>query len=181
VILERAESRVPMLFDGVRSLEEVARVADAPEATVLRIAFALFCFGALRPVEGNTTVRMGARAGLRDLDIDRERIQARYALAMESDYFKMLGLDRFADSSEVRRAYARLRREMAPETLGPEIWHELRTPIETIREVLDEALRILCTPMLRSAYEFNLAHGPDADRDTDAKVATPSPSLLSKG
>jgi hypothetical protein len=179
VILERAESRVPMLFDGVRSLEEVARVAEVPEPAVLRIAFTLFCFGVLHPFEANANVRMGARAGLRDLSIDRERIQARYALAMESDYFQMLGIDRSADGSEVRRAYTRLLREIAPETLGPELWHELKPLVETIRDVLDEGLRVLSTPQVRSAYEFNLAHGPDADADT--RNATPSPSLLSKG
>ena len=181
VILDRSEGRIPMLFDGVRSLDEVARVADVAEAVVLRIAFALFCFGALHPVEASSTVRMGARAGLRDLSIDRERIQARYALALESDYFQMLGLDRSADGSEVRRAHTRLSREIAPETLGPELWHELKAQIETIREVLDEGLRILSTPVVRSAYEFNLAHGPDADSGAETRGATPSPSLLSKG
>jgi hypothetical protein len=181
VIVERVESRVPMLFDGVRSLEEVARVAGVPDATVLRIAFTLSCFGVLRPVEANASVRTGTRAGLRDLEIDRERIQARYALAMESDYFKMLGLDRFADGSEVRRAHSRLSREIAPETLGPELWHELKAQIATIREVLDEGLRILCTPILRSAYEFNLAHGPDADGDPEGKTSTPAPTVLPKG
>jgi hypothetical protein len=181
VILERAENRIPMLFDGVRSLEDVARAAEVPETSVLRIAFTLFCLGALHPVDANSTVRMGARAGLRDLSIDRERIQARHALALESDYFKMLGLDRSADASDVRRAHARLSRETAPENLGPEIWHELKAQIETIREVLDEGLLVLCTPVLRSAYEFNLAHGPDADGASDSRSATPSPTLLSKG
>jgi hypothetical protein len=174
VIVDRSESRVPMLFDGVRTLEEVARVAEVPEGAVLRIAFALSCFGALHPVEANETVRGGTRAGLRDLSIDRERIQARYALALESDYFKMLGLDRFADAGDVRRAHARLSREIAPAALGPELWHELKTQVETIREVLDEGLRVLCTPMLRSAYEFNLAHGPDADGDAESKTGTPT-------
>jgi hypothetical protein len=178
VVLERAENRVPMLFDGVRSLEEVARVAEVPQPTVLRIAFALSCFGALHPVDGTTTVR-GGRAGLRDLSIDRERIQARYELALESDYFKVLGLDRFADMGEVRRAHSRLTREIAPGTLGPELWHELRAELQTIREVLDEALRVLCTPMLRSAYEFNLAHGPDADGDVEGKPR--GPAALMKG
>jgi hypothetical protein len=179
VIVDRAEGSVPALFDGVRSLEEVARVAEVSEATVLRIAFALSCFGVLHPVEANATVRGGARAGLRDVSIDRERIQARYALALESDYFKMLGLDRCSDASEVRRAHARLTREIAPATLGPELWHELKAQVETIREVLDEGLRVLCTPMLRSAYEFNLAHGPDADGDAESKTGTPT--VLVKG
>ncbi len=178
VVAERAEMRVPMLFDGVHSLDEVARASGLPELTVLSIALTLHCFGALRPVEADGAGRGGARAGVRDLDIDRERVRARHALANESDYFSALGLDRFADASDVRRAHARLCKEIAPENLGPELWHELRAQVETIREVLDEGLRILCTPALRSAYEFNLAHGPDVESKSEGGVATPSPNVV---
>lgn len=76
----------------------------------------------------------------------------------------------------MRRAHARMCKEIAPENLGPELWHELKEQVETLREVLDEGLRILCTPTLRSAYEFNLAHGPDVEGETEKGVSTPSPS-----
>jgi hypothetical protein len=175
VVTERAEMRVPMLFDGVHSIEDIARVSELSEIAVLRIAFTLYCFNALRSVEAEPVGRMGGRAGVRDLDIERERVRARYKLASESDYFTVLGVDRFADASEVRRAHARLCKEIAPENLGPELWHELREQAETIREVLDEGLRILCTPALRSAYEFNLANGPDVARETQESPATPTP------
>jgi hypothetical protein len=180
-VTERAELRAPMLFDGVRSLEDVARATGLAELTVQKVALTLFCFGAMRPVDSDGSSRGGVRIGLRDLGINRERIQARYALACESDYFHVLGLDRSADASDVRRAHARLCKEIAPETLGPELWRELRQQIETIQEVLDEGLRILSTPALRSAYEFNLAHGPDADGVSDDSGATPSPSVVSQG
>lgn len=177
--LERGETRIPSLFDGLRSVEDIARFAGVPEATVLRIAYTLSCFGVLHSVAPGSDVPPRVRTGLRDLSIDRERIQARYAVAVESDYFAVLGLERSADVSEVRRAHARLAKEIAPESLGPDLWHELREQLETIREVLDEALRILSTPILRSAYEFNLAHGPDADAESDPRSATPSPLVLS--
>jgi hypothetical protein len=176
-VTERAEMRVPMLFDGVRSLEDIARVTGLSELTVQKIALTLSCFGAMRPVEADGSLRGGVRIGLRDLSIDRERIQARHVLACEGDYFRVLGMDRSADASDIRRAHARLCKEIAPETLGPELWHELRQQIETIQEVLDEGLRILSTPTLRSAYEFNLAHGPDADGAPEDSGATPSPAV----
>jgi len=176
VVTERAEMRVPMLFDGVHSLEDVARSSDLPELVVLRIALTLYCFGALRPVEADGAGMGGLRPGLRDLEIERERVRARHALAGEGDYFMVLGVDRFADAGEIRRAHARLCKEIAPENLGPELWHELREQVETIREVLDEGLRILCTPSLRSAYEFNLSHGQDGEAETEESMATPSPT-----
>jgi hypothetical protein len=178
-VLDHSEMRIPMLFDGVRSTEDVARASGFPELVVLKIALTLSSFAALRPVAAEE--RAGVRPAVRDLSIGRERVQARYALAVESDYFRVLGVDRNADLNEVRRAHARLRKEIAPETLGPELWHALRSEIETIQEVLDEGLRILCTPALRSAYEFNLSHGPDADEGGDSSRATPSPAVRSGG
>jgi hypothetical protein len=178
-VTERAEVRVTMLFDGVRSLEDVARATGLPELTVQKVALTLSCFGALRPVDADGISRM--RVGLRDLGINRERIQARHALANESDYFRVLGVDRSSDANDVRRAYARLCKEIEPEALGPELWHELRLQIETIQEVLDEGLRVLSTPALRSSYEFNLAHGPDADGEPAERGATPSPPINSRG
>jgi hypothetical protein len=176
VVTERAEMRVPMLFDGVHSLADVARASGLAEDAVLKIALTLYCFGALRPVEADGVGRGGARPAVRDLEIDRERVRARFALANESDYFRVLGVDRFADANEVRRAHARLCKEIAAENLGPELWHELKDQVATIREVLDEGLRILCTPALRSAYELNLAQEPDAESQPESGAATPSPS-----
>jgi hypothetical protein len=177
---DRVEARVPLLFDGVRSMEAIAQATGLPALTIQKVALTLFCFGVLRRVEAEGGSVRGVPAGVRDLAIVRERVSARYALALESDYFRVLGVGRRADAAEVRRAHARLCREIAPETVGPEIWHELKDQIETIRQVLDEGLRILTTPTLRSAYEFNVAHGPDADGESPGQ-ATPSPTAVVRG
>ena len=177
--MDRAEMRLPTLFDGLRSIEDVVRASGLPELSIQKIAFTLSCFGALRPVESEGSAPSGAR--VRDLGIERERIQARYALAVESDYFTVLGVDRLADANDIRRAYVRLGKEIAPEAAGPELWHELKDQIEIIQEVLNEGLRILSTPALRSAYEFNLAHGPDADSEPDPRATDPAPSTLFRG
>jgi hypothetical protein len=169
------EARVPSLFDGVRSLDEVARSSGLPDATVWQIAFALSCFGALRPARSGGRGHEGSRIGVRDLQIARERVLARQALAQEGDYFQVLGVDRQADATEIRRAHQRLLRECSPESLGPELAHELKSAIETIREVLDEGLRILSTPALRAAYELNLAPEPDAQAPQPESSADLSP------
>jgi hypothetical protein len=156
MLTDASEARVPSLFDGVRSLDEVARSSGLPDATVWQIAYALSCFGVLRPARPGHRAKPRARVDVRDLQIARERVLARYALAKESNYFQFLGVDRQADAVEIKRVHQLLLREISPEMLGPELIHELKRPIEMIREVLDEAVRILCTPILRSAYELNL-------------------------
>lgn len=165
VLSDPSESRVPLLFDGVRSLEEVVRASGLRDSAVLQIALTLSCFGALLPADAPSS-RDAGRLTVRDIRLDRARVLARHALATEGDYFQVLGVDREANAGDVRRAHARLVKELAPETLGPDLSHELKVQISLIREVLDEGLRVLTTPTVRSAYEFNLAHGPDA---TDAQ------------
>lgn len=171
---DRVEARVPMLFDGVRSMHSIAQATAVTEASVHKIALTLSCFGVLRAVDTEKSSHAATPSGLRDLTIVRDRVHARYALALESDYFRMLGVDRTADAAGIRRAHGHLRHELAPESLGPEIWHELREQVETICDVLDEGLRVLTSPILRSAYQFNVTHGPDADR----AAATPLPTAL---
>ena len=162
MLFDPTEARVPLLFDGVRSLDEVARSSGLSDATVWQIAFALLCFGALQPASAGSGASDGSHIGVRDLQIARERAMARYALAQEGDYFWVLGVDRQADTTEIRRAHQRLVRECSPEVLGPELAHELKEVLETIREVLDEGLRILATPVLRESYQAGLAPEPDA-------------------
>jgi hypothetical protein len=160
-LIDPSESRVPLLFDGVRSLEEVARASGLRDLTVWQIALTLSCFGALSPAD-TSSIRDAGRLTVRDIRLDRERVLARHTLAIDGDYFQVLGVDREASSGDVRRAHSRLVNELLPETLGPDLSHELKAQIALIREVLDEGLRVLSTPTVRSAYEFNLAHGPDA-------------------
>ena len=173
MLADPTETRVPVLFDGVRSLDEVARASGLPDATVWEIAFALLCFGALQAARSGAGTNEGSHVGVRDLQIARERAMARHALAQEGDYFQVLGVDRLADASEVRRAHQRLVRECSPEVLGPELAHEMKEALETIREVLDEGLRILATPTLRAAYEASLLPEPDAQADPAPAVEAP--------
>ena len=175
MLADPAEARVPFLFDGVRSLDEVARAGGLPDAAVWQIAFALSCFGTLRPARSGRGGHEGLHIGVRDLQIARERVAARHALAQEGDYFQVLGVDRQADASEIRRAHQRLLRECSPETLGPELAHELRHAVDTIREVLDEGLRILTSPALRAAYETNSAPGADAQAPQAEANSDPAP------
>jgi hypothetical protein len=175
MLADPAEARVPFLFDGVRSLDEVARASGLPDATVWQIAFALSCFGTLRPARSGRGGHEGLHIGVRDLQIARERGAARYALAQEGDYFQVLGVDRQADASEIRRAHQRLFRECSPENLGPELAHELRHGVDTIREVLDEGLRILTSPALRAAYETNSASGEDSQAPQAEANSDPAP------
>jgi hypothetical protein len=150
------ERRVPLLFDGVRTFEEIIRVSGLPEEAVHRVALALWVFRLLLPVSAAPIVAAGAPRG-RDLEVERERVLARFAVAREGDYFQVLGVDRQADGAEIRRVHERLERELRPDALGAQLGAELATQVGIIREVLGEAMRVLGDDSLRARYRDALA------------------------
>jgi hypothetical protein len=162
-----AERLVPLLFDGVRPLDEVISLAGLPEATVAEIALAAWVFGLLTPAADAAAPDDRRSFPVRDRDIERERILTRYALALDGDYFEVLGLPRRASSEEIRRAYHLVCQELAPATLGLELARTVAREVEVVREVLEEALRVLGSETLRIPYEAALP--PERSFDPDAR------------
>jgi hypothetical protein len=162
---DETERRVLVLFDGVRSLAEVASLAGVPEGSVAEIALCGWVLGLLEPSAS------GAEPGrsswpVRDRAIERDRILGRHALAADGDYFQVLGLPRRASTQEVRRAHALICQQLSPRALGPELAGALAGELELIREVLEEALRVLATEALRVRYQAALP--PEVTLDPDA-------------
>lgn len=152
-----AERIAVALFDGVRSVEEVTRASGLGPRQVQEVTAALLSFAALTPV---VSTRPPTRGGARDRQLERERLLARHALALEADYFQVLGVPRGASGGEVRRAYERIRADVAPAAVTPDVEQTLGAELATIREVLEEAVRVLTTPWLRSPYEASLGAAP---------------------
>jgi len=82
----------------------------------------------------------------------RTRILARKALVEEGDYFALLGLGRNATSYDVQRAYTELRKEFEPSRILTAGTADLKTDVDLILEVLDEAFEILGHPQRRERY-----------------------------
>jgi hypothetical protein len=155
LVTNAAERRLPMLFDGVRPLREVVRLGGLGEQTSLELVFALHAFALLRPATARPAAEPD-RFAVHDRDLERERVLARHALALEGDYFDVLGVSRRASAEEIRRAYELVQRDLSPARLGPELARSLARELETILEVTEEALRVLGSDPLRTRYEAHL-------------------------
>lgn len=153
VVRGEAERSAVALFDGVRSVEEVGRASGLGARQIEELTAALLSFGALTSV---TSARPPTRGEARDRQLERERLLARHALALEADYFQVLGVARGAGGGEVRRAYERIRADVDPATVTSDLERALAAELTTIREVLEEAVRVLTTPWLRAPYEASL-------------------------
>jgi hypothetical protein len=82
----------------------------------------------------------------------RTRILARKALVEEGDYFALLGLGRNATSYDVERAYTELRKEFEPSRILTAGTADLKSDVDLILEVIDEAFEILGHPQRRERY-----------------------------
>ncbi len=155
-----------------------------PETSLYALAWGLSAVGAVRPVEPGAETLSGDRLGVRamstlvapispandrrqrertdaerpaDRAIDRERLLAKRAQIGDCDYFAALAVDREASEHEISRAYERLRADFAPDRFGDPVREELGAALDEIREVLDEAFRVLMDPSLRDSYRSNLS------------------------
>ena len=139
-------------FDGQRSLEEVTRASGQPEEVVSAFAFVLLCFGVLHPV----TPPAGRARRSFDQKVDRERILSRHAIIQDADYFQVLGIAREASAAEVARAYRRLSEEISPQRISAEVAVALAQELQVVRDVLDQAARVLTDETLRRRYREHL-------------------------
>ncbi|MCG5055527.1 MAG: DUF4388 domain-containing protein [Myxococcales bacterium] len=163
-------SRVPVLFDGVRSVAAVVRASAQPRKSVLQVALVLRAFGLLVPVRAGEAVTSWDGPGplqggepARDREIDRGRIAARAALVQEGDYYQVLGIAPGASVGEIRQAYDRIAREVSRGQVGEALATELAESLEEICAAIDEALVVLTDTRLRAAYDLHLCPPPTAD------------------
>ncbi len=164
------ERNLVLLFDGVRSLDEIRALTGAPAERLYGVAWALFVLERLDSVEatGRDTSAISNGHGPvppafgRDEAIDRALVQSRHALVVDGDYFQILGVTRDATAQEIRRAHEVLMAEMAPEVLHPTVMTQLETELGEIRSVLGEAARLMTDDRLRRQYREHLPGTPAA-------------------
>lgn len=156
--------RIPLLFDGVRIFDEVVTASGLGKPIVEKIAFSLICFGVLHKHDFSPLATLGAWPVSHDLSLERKCIQDAYLLANESDYYTVLAVDRNTSTADIQNALSRCLASIAYPAISMESLQLHHEKIEEIRDVFIEAARVLTSHTLRSSYEFNLLHGPDADR-----------------
>ncbi|ACY18031.1 DUF4388 domain-containing protein [Haliangium ochraceum] len=156
--LSRDERSLLESFDGVRSIAEVARGGSAELLLAYQLGYGALVLGALRRRRTGLS-EVAAKAAEQVADepelvrsIDRQRVQHKHVLVDEADYFTLLGVRRGASDFEIRRAYESARASYAPTSLAPEVAEELAEELDDIREVLDEAFRVLRDAERRRAY-----------------------------
>jgi len=147
-LLAQLSAGIDALLDAelTTALQTAPRIATAPEGE--------------REFDDIPTDDRRQRAPVEDrhaVENRRAALLARYTLVEEGDYFEVLGVSRDATDAEVQRAHDQIARELAPEAIGPVLARELGAKLDAIREVVDEALRVLVDKRLRPPYQNRLS------------------------
>jgi CheY-like chemotaxis protein len=129
------------------------------------VLYALVLLGVLEAVGPSAAPSIPAPSEPRIYDLLdeqalRARIMARKALVDEGDYFALLGVSRNATSYDIQRAYNELRREFEPSRALTAGTADLRSEVDLILEVLDEAFEILGDQLRRERYRRALEANP---------------------
>jgi hypothetical protein len=160
--LSAGELQAQRLFDGSHSLEEIAAECDVKALRVAQLAHALVCLGVAEVVDSGTDESAERKApathlvGETDLEIDRQRVLAKYKLVQSADYFQLLGVRLDASAFEIRRAYEAAQRHFAMESFPAPLQEELNDMICQIGELIEEAFLVLSNDSFRSSYRANL-------------------------
>jgi hypothetical protein len=96
-------------------------------------------------------------------NVEQERIASKAAQVADADYFTILGVPRSASDHELRRAHERLCADYDPSRFSPDAAAQHREALAEIREVLDEAARVLLNRRARERYAAHLLAVDEAD------------------
>ncbi len=161
--LSVGELQVQRLFDGSQSLETIAAECEVEVLRVAQLAHAFVCLGVAEIVETRSeeSSERGSASGSHfvgeiDLEIDRQRVLAKYQLVQCANYFQLLGVRLDASAFEIRRAYESSQRNFAMESFPASLQEELRDMIGEIGELIEEAFLVLGNDSVRSSYRANL-------------------------
>lgn len=157
------ELQAQRLFDGSHSLKSIAAECEVDVLRVAQLAHAFVCLDVAEVVETRTDEgpERGSSAsthlvGETDLEIDRQRVLAKYQLVQAADYFQLLGVRLDASAFEIRRAYEASVHRFAMDSFPPPLQEELRALITEIGELIEEAFLVLSNDAFRSSYRANL-------------------------
>ena len=123
-----------------------------PEFAAVLYALASLQIISVRKRSARPTAESAPEVDPLDADAVRKRVRARLALVHDGDYFALLGLTSAATSYDIRRAYVELRRAFEPNVLLTAATADLRSDVDLIVEVIEEAYQILRDPNRRNRY-----------------------------
>ena len=156
--LSGMEREVLQLVDGLRPIEEIVFLSGRDEATVYRVLLAAVVTGVLAvAVQGLPGTGPGPEAAvLRDVEVRRRRLQAKFEQLNHGSYFDILGLAEDATPYEIQAAFERLRREFHAVHYAHPALRELAPKLDVLRRTLDEAEDVLSDELLREGYRQSL-------------------------
>ena len=166
MVLRSDEERLVGEIDGIRTVAQIAGVADVNPLEALAIIYGLVLIGVVEPpicgqadrtlpplgVDGSG--RGAAPRRPEDMPGFAELVDSKHAEARNADYFQVLGVPRSATGADIRSAWERLRRQFDPHRVRP--GSPLRHQVDEIVLVVCDAYAMLSDEGRRARYLTNI-------------------------
>jgi tetratricopeptide (TPR) repeat protein len=148
--------------DGVTTAGGIAKSCPQGEEPALRAIYGLLLAGILRPADEHAEAGARVEKGV-ESELTREEVEARLALASESDHYRTLGIARGASRDRVREAYYALARRYHPDRFRSGHLENLRERVETFFALVTEAYNTLYNPERRAEYDSQATAASQAE------------------
>ena len=158
------------------TVDEIHDVSGFPEEQSVPAIYALYAAGLLVPVSGSLPKVGAAGAGGQETPIDEIRLDLERALAAfaRMDYYEILGVERRATTSDVKKGYYALAKQYHPDRYHHASDPDIAEKLEAVFAQVARAYETLKDAHLRADYDRRLGEGiPLAAAPT---VAAPAPT-----
>lgn len=110
----------------------------------------------------------------------RDEINALFALVYDADHYRILGIERTAESAEIKRAYYALAKRFHPDRFQRDTDASVRSQIETAFTKITKAYETLSNATARTAYDLKLGMQSDAANLSKSSAAASATAHLSR-
>jgi curved DNA-binding protein CbpA len=107
-----------------------------------------------------------------DIDLPlaaQKRILSLYARRDALNHYELLGIDRRADTKEVKRAYFRVSKEFHPDTYFRKNTGTFSSKINALFKLISTAYEVLSNEQKRAAYDKSLPYEPTPEEKAEAE------------
>ncbi len=166
--LDEATRDVLDRADGSRSIAEIAFSSPAGEEKALRAIYGLLLAG-LVAAGGSRAGAAGEIAA--DAPLTREEVESRLAVALDADYYGVLGLAPGVPRDRIREAYYAIARRYHPDRFRSGPLRDLFARVERYFTKVTEAYNTLGSPERRAEYDQQAA-AATTDRQAASRGAS---------
>lgn len=177
IVLEKPDSDILELIDGKRTIKEILSASPTDAFRTIKTLYALLSLQIVEMTETEPPVEekphdetVTEPEHVDDPDFVK-RVEELYGKIDSSDYYSILGVEKWATLEQIKKAYHKAAREFHPDRHSGSSSSALKMKLNTTFSRLTDIYKILSDSKLRMEYDQRLTQGPDTMRTDNIAMA----------